>query len=242
MKFKTGHFLVDSKRMEDYDIVITGTDMRTDMMEVISSLPGDHIWTVLQFIKEDWDGVSNFLVEPSSYIKEGFLQYKALPEEEQVRITDTIYNGTMFKDDRDATIDLLTEELDKWWQEISQISAQVHGPPEPPSPPKRRLPPKRPRLPPKRPRADLASTSREEASPPARAPMAPARAPRAQRPPRAPRAPPAPTAPTSFGDMARSYFTGLEEKVKELQEENAKLRGQVDDLAAAVRLLGKNFF
>jgi hypothetical protein len=204
--------------MEEYDIVITGTDMRTDMFEVLASLPGDDIWTIMQFIREDWNGESTLRVEPSSYIKEGFLQYKALPDEEKDSIENTIYNGTKFQDDRDATIDLLTEELDKWWKEIKPIAPLL-----PPSPPRRR-----PALPPKRPRAEIASP--------------PARAPRAPRPPRVPRAPPAPTAQTSFGDMARSYFTDLEQKVKALQEENAKLRSNVEDLAAAVRLLGKCFF
>jgi hypothetical protein len=224
MKVKTSHVLIKSSRMEDYDIAITGTDLRTNMMEVIASLPGDSIWKILDFIKKDWNGESPFLVEPPPYIKEAILQYKALPEAEKKRFENTIYNGTKFQDDRDATIDLLTEELDKWWKEIVPIAPLL-----PPSPPRRR-----PALPPKRPRAEIASTSRD-ASPPARAPRAP-------RPPRVPRAPPATAAQSRFGDMARSYFTGLEQKVKELEEENAKLRGEVDDLAAAVRLLGKNFF
>ncbi len=42
--------------------------------------------------------------------------------------------------------------------------------------------------------------------------------------------------------MARSYFTGLELKVKELEEENTKLRGNVEDLKAAVLSLGKWVF
>jgi hypothetical protein len=99
-------------------MVRASDNMRTNYIEICACLPHEHAGNILETVCKK---KVRFYVDPPLFVKEGFRQYKKLPQEQKDNLWEQMVAGIEFTG-RDQTIDYITGKIKEWYDKVVEES------------------------------------------------------------------------------------------------------------------------